>query len=307
MEKNFEERNNLLEMDLSTSPNVYRENIKIRDTRNIYCGNCGKAGHTYRKCKFPITSCGVILYKNNKFFEEKKNETGDIINNHERYFFLLIRRKDTLGYVEFLRGKYEEKNEEYLIKIFQTMTKGEVERIRTLEFSQLWNELWSHRNYKQYQTEFENSKSKFLNLKNNVYMNMENIIEKANTEFEEKEWGFPKGRRNIKETDYDCANREFQEETGFESSEYTILKNIKPVEEIFYGSNDIRYKHIYYIGECLCEKKLKVDPDNKFQATEIGGIEWFNLNDAVSKIRPYNREKKDVLRKVHKLLVTNNC
>ena len=306
MEKNFEERNNLLETDLSTSPNIYRENIKIRDTRNIYCGNCGKAGHTYRRCKFPITSCGVILYKNNKFFEEKTNELGDVINNHERYFFLLIRRKDTLGYVEFLRGKYEEKNEDYLIKIFQTMTKGEVERIKTLEFSQLWNELWSHRNYKQYQTEFENSKLKFLNLKNNVYLNMDEIIEKADTQFEEKEWGFPKGR-NIKETDYDCATREFQEETGFEDSEYTILKNIKPVEEIFYGSNDIRYKHIYYIGECLCEKKLKVDPENKFQATEIGGIEWFNLNDAIGKIRPYNREKKDVLRKVHKLLVTNNC
>ena len=56
----------------------------------------------------------------------------------------------------------------------------------------------------------------------------------------------------------------------------------------------------------MTEKKLKVDPENKHQVTEIGGIEWFNLNDAVNKIRPY-REKKDVLRKVHKLLLTNNC
>ena len=117
---------------------------------------------------------------------------GDIINNYERYFFLLIRRKDTLGYVEFLRGKYEEKNEDYLVKIFQTMTKGEIERIKTLEFSKLWNELWSHRNYKQYQTEFENSKIKFLNLKNNVYLKLDDVIRRANTQFEEKEWGFPK-------------------------------------------------------------------------------------------------------------------
>ena len=125
------------------------------------------------------------------------------------------------------------------------MTKGEIERIKTLEFQKLWNELWSHRNYKQYQTEFENSKTKFLNLKNNLYLNFDSIIEKANTKFEEKEWGFPKGRRNIKETDYNCATREFEEETGFEKHEYMVLKNIKPVEEIFYGSNDIRYKHIY--------------------------------------------------------------
>lgn len=306
MEKN-EDRNNLLETDLSTSPNIYRENIKIRDTRNIYCGNCGKPGHTYRRCKFPITSCGVILYKNNKFFEEVKNEQGDIINNHERYYFLLIKRKDTLGYVEFLRGKYEETNEEYLIKIFQTMTKNEIERVKTLEFAQLWNELWSHRNYKQYQTEFENSKLKFLNLKNGVYLRLDTIIEKADTQYTDKEWGFPKGRRNIKETDYNCAMREFEEETGFKGEEYTILKNIKPVEEIFYGSNDIRYKHIYYIAECLSERKIKIDPENKFQATEIGGIEWFRLDEAIDRIRPYNREKKDVLRKVHKLLITNNC
>ena len=136
---------------------------------------------------------------------------------------------------------------------------------------------------------------------------MEEIIDKSQTEFEEKEWGFPKGRRNIKETDYDCAGREFQEETGFKSEEYNILKNIKPVEEIFYDSNDIRYKHIYYIAECLSDKVLRVDPDNKFQVTEIGGIDWFTLNDSINKIRPYNKEKKDVLKKVHKLLITNNC
>lgn len=305
--ENHDRKNSLIEFDLSTSPNIYRENIKIRDTRNIFCGNCGKGGHNYRKCKFPITSCGIILYKNNKFFKEKYDKKGDIINDNERYFFLLIRRKDTLGYVEFLRGKYEETNDEYLIKIFKTMTKEEIERIKSLNFSQLWNDLWSHRNYKQYQLEFENSKLKFLNLKNNIYLNIDEIIKKANTQFEEKEWGFPKGRRNIKETDYDCAMREFEEETGIERVDYNILKNIKPVEEIFFGSNDIRYKHIYYIGESLTEKKLKIDPENKFQVTEIGGIEWFTLDNAVNKIRPYNKEKKDVLKKVYKLLITNNC
>jgi 8-oxo-dGTP pyrophosphatase MutT (NUDIX family) len=305
--ENFEEKHNLLETDLSTSPNTYRENLKVRETRNIYCGNCGKLGHTYRKCKLPITSCGIILYKNNKFFEEVMDEDGNITNNHERYYFLLIRRKDTLGYVEFLRGKYDETNEEYLVKIFNTMTISEIERLKTLDFEQLWNELWSHRNNKQYQVEYDNSKSKFQNLISGKYLDLDTIIDKAEINYTEKEWGFPKGRRNIKESDYDCAMREFQEETGFIENEYTILKNIKPVEEIFYGSNDIRYKHIYYIAECLSEKKIKVDPENRFQVTEIGGIEWFNLNDSVDKIRPYNIEKKLVLKKAYKLLLTNNC
>ena len=219
----------------------------------------------------------------------------------------MIRRKDTLGYVEFLRGKYDETNEAYLVKIFQTMTISELERIKTLEFNQLWNELWSHRNYKQYQIEYDNSKTKFTNLKSNKYLNFNEIVDKSEIKYTEKEWGFPKGRRNLKESDYDCATREFQEETGFFQDEYVILKNIKPVEEIFYGSNDIRYKHIYYIGECLSERKIKIDPENKFQVTEIGGIDWFNLHESMDKIRPYNMEKKDVLKKVHKLLITNNC
>ena len=102
------------------------------------------------------------------------------------------------------------------------MTKGEIERIKTLEFSKLWNELWSHRNYKQYQTEFENSKIKFLNLKNNVYLKLDDVIRRANTQFEEKNGVLERKKMNIKETDYDCATREFQEETGFESSEYSF-------------------------------------------------------------------------------------
>ena len=28
----------------------------------IYCGNCGKSGHTYRKCTEPVTSTGIIAF-----------------------------------------------------------------------------------------------------------------------------------------------------------------------------------------------------------------------------------------------------
>ena len=29
--------------------------------RNIYCGNCGKKGHTYRYCREPVISIGILL------------------------------------------------------------------------------------------------------------------------------------------------------------------------------------------------------------------------------------------------------
>ena len=38
--------------------------------------------------------------------------------------------------------------------------------------------------------------------------------------YESPEWGFPKGRRNMHESDLDCAKREFEEETGIDESFY---------------------------------------------------------------------------------------
>ena len=33
------------------------------EKKNVYCGNCGKFGHIYKRCTAPITSLGVICYK----------------------------------------------------------------------------------------------------------------------------------------------------------------------------------------------------------------------------------------------------
>ena len=88
------------EFELSTSPNTYRENYinkhsptdKHKNGKNIYCGNCGNLGHTYKRCRYPITSCGVILYKYNPDYKKEMNN---------KYLYLLIQRKDTIGYVNF--------------------------------------------------------------------------------------------------------------------------------------------------------------------------------------------------------------
>ena len=51
------------------------------------CNNCGKTFHMYKQCKMPIVSIGLIN-----------------VNEQKRY--LMICRKKTLGYVDFLCGKY---------------------------------------------------------------------------------------------------------------------------------------------------------------------------------------------------------
>ena len=68
--------------------------------QNQFCNNCGKIGHLFHQCKIPITSIGVIAFRINS------------INDTIQY--LLIRRKDTLGFIDFLRGKYSLNNKEYI-------------------------------------------------------------------------------------------------------------------------------------------------------------------------------------------------
>ena len=105
----------------------------------IYCGNCGKLGHTYRRCTAPITSLGAIVFK----LVESPEVPGLYTTK-----YLLIQRKDTLGFVEFLRGKYNLENIKYIFKIFEIMTKKERDFIEVNDFDTIWNSLWMNKNIK---------------------------------------------------------------------------------------------------------------------------------------------------------------
>ena len=54
----------------------------------------------------------------------------------------MIRRKDSLGFVEFVRGKYPLTNREYILNILNEMTVEERDRVKTKTFDELWDSLW---------------------------------------------------------------------------------------------------------------------------------------------------------------------
>ena len=261
------------------------------NTEKVYCGNCGLYGHSYRKCMEPITSLGIIAFRYN--------------NNIPEY--LMIQRKDTLGFVEFMRGKYNIENINYVYKLFEIMTKYERDKIQTQKFDDIWNKLWMNKTLRQYRNEYENSKKKFNLLKSgividNMEINLKTLNESIPLYWDSPEWGFPKGRRNLKETDEECARREFNEETGIKENEYKIIK-CNPYNEIFLGSNNIRYKHVYFLGKYTSTKEIFMDNTNYQQISEISNIKWFNIDDALDKIRPYNIEKKNVIKKIHEYIL----
>ena len=208
-----------------------------------FCNNCGKHGHLFHQCKNPITSIGIIVFNNNN----NNNNNSNDIN------YLMIRRKDSLGYVDFMRGKYPLFNKRYLLNIIYEMTNEEKNKLLTTDFDILWAELWGEYIGIQYRGEEKTSREKFNSLKIGITLpqdeyNLESLINICKESWEEPEWGFAKGRRNYQEKDLNCALREFEEETGCSKNSLKLIQNIIPIEELFTGSNYKSYKHKYYIA-----------------------------------------------------------
>lgn len=327
--------------------NYSYKKFKRKPKSKIYCGNCGRHGHMYKYCREPITSFGVILVsidggrKNDKDTEFVNNNLIDTYTSNSgismdeqlkinasgiKYQdntdietfckfknsikFLMIRRKHTLGYIEFIRGRYNIKNVDGIIFLFRQMTPIEIERISRSSFDELWNELWSgNKSKNSYYNEYIQSKQKFEKLKNDneseCYLGLDFYVDKVVPTWDYAEWGFPKGRRNYQETNLSCATREFEEESGFVDDDYKLFSKLLSIDEQFIGTNGINYRHIYYPAISITDKVPTIDPDNKNQANEIGDIGWFTYEEAINLIRPYHTERKRLLTELYMYLINN--
>ena len=253
-----------------------------------FCNNCGKNGHAFHTCKHPITSIGIIIFRMN--------------NLKNKFEYLMIKRKHSLGFVEFMRGKYPLHNYDYLVNIFNEMSQFEIDKIKVSTFDELWKYLWGEQIGIQYRGEEKISREKFNTLKNgiqntNIY-SLETILEETTDVWHEPEWGFPKGRRNYQEKDLNCALREFEEETGYLRTDVKLIQNLIPYEEIFTGSNMKSYKHKYFVGYI----DNNISATNNYQDTEVGDMNWFTYDECLKIIRPYNLEKINILNKINKVL-----
>ena len=354
-------------------PHHYKSEGRTRNKYYDVCNNCGKQGHTFKQCKNPITSFGVIIFR---------------IHQNQRQY-LMIRRKDTLGYIDFMRGKYSVSNQNYILNMLKQMTVQEKHKLMTYTFDELWKDLWDgddlqidatsnvasissngcgihayseglttfHRGSRSpeendtsvsdkidktvsepssslnYRQEESNSREKFNYLSSKImggnapnphhmyilpsgqtilqYLLMvSNIpdIWKCEADpiphqgggWSEPEWGFPKGRRNFQEKDYECALREMTEETGYPAHLVQNIKNILPFDEIFMGSNYKSYKHRYYLMYMNYEDSLMMD---NFEKSEVSRMEWKSYEECMEIIRPYNLEKKRLITQIEHTLL----
>lgn len=255
-----------------------------------FCNNCGNYGHVYGTCRHPILSYGIILFN----IDEERNPK-----------IVMVERKDSLSYIEFIRGKYNIDNRKYIKLLLSRMTLIEKEKLLRYTFDELWKKLWIHidnvnqrikKEYLKSKETFEKLKKGLLS-KDKKFYNLEILIKDSKLNYISNEWEIPKGRRSGDENNKDCAIREFQEETNIPKKSYTLIKNIIPLIEEYKGINNVRYKHVYYVGKIDEKIDLVIDQTNKDQYTEIKNIKWLNEEECYENIRPYNEVKKKIVKK----------
>jgi 8-oxo-dGTP pyrophosphatase MutT (NUDIX family) len=267
--------------------------------KQIQCINCGFFGHTAKKCNEPTSSYGIICYR--------------VLPNRQIQF-LMVQRKDSLSYIEFMRGRYDLANKDYLQKLFDNMTLCEkMALMKCPSFDVIWKELWNYD--EEYISRFErnylDSIDKFnalragINLKdkdgNLHFVSINSLACSSTTHYCDTDWEFPKGRRMINEGNLSCARREFEEETGLSSSSIVILNEYKPIEEIFVGMNRSRYRNVYYLA-CLINHFNPMGENNpSSQFYEVKNINWFSLEEVIQKTR--NTERKELIRRVSRMLL----
>ena len=275
----------------------YKKNNKNK-YNSVQCLNCGFYGHTIKSCNYPVTSFGIICYIKN------------VNDNSIKY--LMIQRKDSCCYIEFLRGRYRLDNINYILKLFKNITSEEKENIKKTNFDILWKNLWRDYDINKFKKDYIQSKNKFNKLKegflvNDILINLDYIISNSYNSkkiYNETEWEWPKGRRNLNEHSIKCAIREFEEESGLLKNKIELVST-KSYEEIYIAVNNVRYRHIYYIAKCInYDNSINnlYNPYNKIQTKEVKNVKWLNYDNVIKNIRDIYIERIELFKRIDKII-----
>lgn len=270
---------------------------------NVVCANCGATGHMYRACPQAICSFGVICFRLRVDFHAMAI----------RPEFLLVQRKDSLFFIEFTRGKYNTDDHEYIRKMVAGMTKAEQDLLRRAPpFSDLWQHVWSFSHMRNCMTaEFVNAREKYNSLMQRMPTDtpdvpgepfLLHVLRTTPEHLPELEWGFPKGKKNPQEQEYACAMREFTEETGVPGNYLHVYG--KTFEDSFVGTNNVNYRHVYYMGR-LVQGGQSGSSDlpirSAQQAREVSRVAWMTLKEGSQRL---SGSRVALLEQAHRFVVS---
>ena len=328
------------------------------------CANCGCSGHGYRNCQQPITSFGIICYRRvtpdpvpghphshaTMTAHDDTDDDDDVVAAAATIEYLLVQRKDSLCFVEFVRGKYTVMDHKYVMHLLKHMTPGERKVIANKNFDAMWTGFWQNDHNRTFMKEYEASKSRFLSLcagytistptthlsgngnanaSVNKLFNLNVALKETQSCQLEPEYGFPKGRRNISESDHACACREFKEESGVPLQNIRVHNELPPFTEIFVGCNGVRYRHVYYLAELVASQlqshphshshahqphphqvnimrvpgNVSVPVEDPVQRRAVQAVGWFTAEGVRARLGALNMERRALFDTVHNHIV----
>ena len=214
----------------------------------------------------------------------------------------LVQRRNTIGLIEFIRGKYNVNNPDYIIKLFNMMTFDEKRMFREYDSFDMLRTIIGLKREFNYRGEYNDAKTKYNTLRDDPRGNQINaLLDKSYTKWDSPEWGAPKGRRSNKEYDIECAIREFVEETGIKYKNINVYRNIKPLEEVYKGINGVVYKHTYFIADIKdnseTHENINYIEKGGYLSSEVSNVKCFNLTECQKIIRPYYLSKLNAIKK----------
>jgi 8-oxo-dGTP pyrophosphatase MutT (NUDIX family) len=150
------------------------------------------------------------------------------------------------------------------------ITQQEASRLFLFSFDDIWEDLYLDKINKTFITERHRARQNFNTLKSRYSTE----IQLSKTTI--CEWGIPKGRRKPRETGFDCACREWYEETTIDTEKLSII-NTNP----FYYHLDYGERHVCV--ECWLSRispttlPEQITSVRSYVSEEVGRLEWCSL------------------------------
>ncbi len=218
-----------------------------------------------------IVSCGLIPF------------TFKLDKNGISIFFGLGKRRDSIGYIVFIKNDIKE---EEMPKYISHMSM--IEKKRIVENSNKFIDIWEDCGFDKYSGEYYRA---YNNFKKNIekFYNLFLNSNSANSE-PDNCWIFPKGRLMKGENNIDCAIREFWEEIGINRNYLKVIPS-SIYQEPYIGSDGNRYKNIFY--PCYIPykyhknynyKKINSKLRIKTLSDEIETFEWFKYDETIKNL-----------------------
>jgi 8-oxo-dGTP pyrophosphatase MutT (NUDIX family) len=263
---------------------------RVRDILGVSCGGTKKVSQFTDKTMIATMSVAPgdseLSYPNRLVYTSEEfgrpiTSYGCILryeSPHNPHKFMVIRRRDSVDYIDMIKGNYRISRLPIIIK---GVISEERKRILTHKFSILWEDMTG---LSASGTRFEKADCQWKFIKPYIKRLFQEIPEHKLAE--KNMWLFPKGKPefngDVQESPLKCAVREFTEETNGVEIVVDENKARRVVYEEFTSTNSKRYRTEYYVfsTDKLSQPPKFTGPKTPIRQTpvsEVMTVKWMTL------------------------------